>query len=47
MYGLVSRALHVRQLLLHLLISGGAFRACAGRGSQRKLRSRSIIMDNY
>ena len=25
MYGLVSRALHVRQLLLHFLISGGAF----------------------
>ena len=24
MYGLVSRALHVRQLLLHFLISGGA-----------------------
>ena len=41
MYGLVSRALHVRQLLLHFLISGGAFGA--GRGSQRRLRSRSIL----
>ena len=38
---LVSRALHVRQLLLHSFISGGAF--WAGRGSQRKLRSRSIL----
>ena len=41
MYGLVSRALHVRQLLLHFLTSGGAIRA--GRGSQRRLRSRSIL----
>ena len=41
MYALVSRPLHVRQLLLHVLISGGAFRA--GRGSQRRLRSRSIL----
>ena len=40
MYDLVSRALHVRQLLLHFLISGDAFGA--GRGSQRRLRSRSI-----
>ena len=38
---LVSRALHVRQLLLHSFISGGAF--WAGRGSQRKLRSRSVL----
>ena len=41
MYGLVSRALHVRQLLLHFLISGDAFGA--GRGSQRRLRSLSIL----
>ena len=41
MYGLVSRAINVRQLLLNFLISGGAFRA--GRGSQRRLRSRSIL----
>ena len=41
MYGLVSRALYVRQLLLHFLISGGAFGA--GRGSQRRLRSWSIF----
>ena len=41
MNGFVSRALHVRQLLLHFLISGGAFRA--GRGSLRRLRSRSIL----
>ena len=41
MYGLVSRALHVRQLLLHFLISGGAFGAV--RGSQRRLRSWSIL----
>ena len=40
-YGLVSRALHVKQLLLHFLISGGAFGA--GRGSQRRLSSRSIL----
>ena len=38
---MVSRALHVKQLLLHLLISGGAFRA--GRGSQRRVRSQSIL----
>ena len=42
MYGLVSRALHVRQLLLHFLISGGAFGAV--RGSQRRLRSWSSIL---
>ena len=41
MYGLVSRALYVRQLLLHFLISGGAFGV--GRGSQRRLRSWSIL----
>ena len=45
MYGLVSRALHVRQLLLHFvlhfLISGGAFRG--GRGSQRRVRFLSIL----
>ena len=35
MYGLVSSALHVRQLLLHFLISGGAFGA--GRGRLRRL----------
>ena len=40
-YGLVSRALQVRQLLLHFLISGGALGA--GRGSQRRLSSRSIL----
>ena len=40
-YGLVSRALQVRQLLLHFLISGGAFGA--GRGLQRRLSSRSIL----
>ena len=40
-YGFVSRALHVRQLLLHFWISGGAFGA--GRGSQRRLRSRLIL----
>ena len=40
-YGLVSRALHVKQLLLHFLISGDAFGA--GRGSQRRLSSRSIL----
>ena len=40
-YGLVSRALHVKQLLLHFLISGGAFGA--GRGSQRRLSFRSIL----
>ena len=37
----VSRALHVRQLLLNFLISGGA--SGTGRGSQRRLRSRSIL----
>ena len=37
----MSRALHVKQLLLHFLISGGAFGA--GRGSQRRLSSRSIL----
>ena len=41
MYGFVSRALHVRQLSLHFWISGGA--SGAGRGSQRRLRSRSIL----
>ena len=41
MYGLVSRALHVRQLLLHFLISEGALGV--GRGSHRRLRSRSIL----
>ena len=41
MYGLVSRALHVRQLLLHFLISGGAFGA--GRGSQRRSKCRLIL----
>ena len=40
-YGLVSRVLQVRQLLLHFLISGGA--SGAGRGSQRRLSSRSIL----
>ena len=35
MYCLVSSALHVRQLLLHFLISGGAFGA--GRGRLRRL----------
>ena len=35
------RALHVKQLFPHLLISGGVFRG--GRGSQRRLRSRSIL----
>ena len=40
-YGLVSRALQVRQLLLHFLISGGALGA--GRGSQRRLSSQSIL----
>ena len=40
-YGFVLRALHVRQFLLHFLISGGA--SGAGRGSQRRLRSRSIL----
>ena len=40
-YGLVSRDLQVRQLLLHFLISGGALGA--GRGSQRRLSSRSIL----
>ena len=42
MYGLVSRAVHVRQLLLHFLISGDAFGA--SRGSQRRLRSQSILV---
>ena len=42
-YSLVSRALQVRQLLLHFLISGGAFGA--GTGSQRRVRSRSILCD--
>ena len=41
MYGLVSRALHVRQLLLHFLISGDAFGA--SMCSQKRLRSRSIL----
>ena len=41
MHGLISRALHVRQLLLHFLISGGAF--SAGKGSQRRFRSLSIL----
>ena len=41
MYGLVLRAVHVRQLLLHFLISGDAFGA--SRGSQRRLRSWSIF----
>ena len=40
-YGLVSRALQVRQLLLHFLINGGELGA--GRGSQRRLSSRSIL----
>ena len=40
MHGLISRALHVRQLL-HFLTSGGAFGA--GRGSQRRFRSLSIL----
>ena len=40
-HGFVSRALHVRQLLLHFLISGGA--SGAGRGSQRRLRSGLIL----
>ena len=40
-YGLVSRALQVRQLLLHFLIGGSAFGA--GKGSQRRLSSRSIF----
>ena len=38
---MVSRALQVKQLLLHFLISGGALRG--GRGSQRRVRSRSIL----
>ena len=38
---LVSRTLHVKQLLLHFLTSGGVFGA--GRGSQRRLRSLSIL----
>ena len=33
MHGLISRALHVRQLLLHFLISGGAF----GAGFTKKI----------
>ena len=37
MYGLISRALHVRQLLLHFLISGVALGP--GRGSQKRFRS--------
>ena len=41
MYGLVSMALHVRQLLFHFLISGGAFGG--GGGSQKRVRSRSIL----
>ena len=41
MYGLISRALHVRQLLLHFLISGVALGP--GRGSQRRFRSLSIL----
>ena len=41
MYGLVSRALHVKQLLLHFRISGGAFGA--GRGSQMTLSYQSIL----
>ena len=41
MHGLISRALHVRELLLHFLISGGAFGA--GRGSQKRFRSLSIL----
>ena len=41
MYGLISRALHVRQLLLHFLISGVALGP--GRGSQRRFRSPSIL----
>ena len=41
MHGLISRALHARQLLLHFLISGGAFGA--GRGSQRRFRSLVIL----
>ena len=35
------RPLQVRQLLLHFLISGGALGA--GRGSQRRLSSQSIL----
>ena len=42
-YSLVSRALQVRQLLLHFLISGGAFGA--GTGSQRRVRSWSVLCD--
>ena len=34
-YGLVSRALHVKQLLLYFLIGGGAFGA--GRGSTNEI----------
>ena len=41
MYGLISRALHVRQLLLHFLISGVALGP--RRGSQRRFRSLSIL----
>ena len=41
MHGLMSGALHVSQLLLHFLISGGALGA--GRGSQRRFRSLSIL----
>ena len=41
MYGLISRALHVWQLLLHFLISGVALGP--GRGSQRRFRSLSIL----
>ena len=41
MYDLISRALHVRQLLLHFLISGVALGP--GRGSQRRFRSLSIL----
>ena len=37
MYGLISRALHVRQLLSHFLISGVALGL--GRDSQRRFRS--------
>ena len=42
--GLISRALHVNQLFPHFLISGGAFRG--GRGSQRRVRSRSIYIQS-
>ena len=41
MYGLISRALHVWQLLLHFLISGVALGP--GRGSQKRFRSLSIL----